>query len=139
MVFYDNIIDRIIENNYNNLYVFATLNFNDCALSHYPIETIDFIIKYYEEYFNKTYLKDKQIPMCNTFIIPVNYYQEIMNWVVDSYDKLYPWACEPPNYSGVGAIGGIYERVMGFALSQINSNLIYINVCHEHEYKKYVY
>jgi hypothetical protein len=143
MVFNNNIIDYILNknNNNNNLYALLTLDFNTCSQTHfhYNMSTCDFLIREYEQYFNTIFSKNKQYPMCNTFIIPIKNYEDIMLWVISLYEKLYPWACEEPNYTGIGAIGGVFERVMAFVLGEQNLNLIYIDGYHDHEYKKYVY
>jgi hypothetical protein len=58
-----------------------------------------------------------------------------MKWLVELYDKLYPWCIQPPNASHFGHIGGIYERIMAYAIGQERLEYLDINIIHDHKYK----
>ena len=62
-----------------------------------------------------------------------------MRWVVQLYDKMYPWCVESPNFSYFHHIGEIYERVMALAIGQENLNDIKLNILHDHALKKLSY
>ena len=62
-----------------------------------------------------------------------------MKWIIQLYDKIYPWCMEYPNKTHFGHIGGIYERIMGYALGQEKMLYKNINVDHDHFYKNLSY
>jgi len=57
-------------------------------------------------------------PMYNTYLIPCTLYTIIMPWVLLMKGKLYPWSNQSPHPTHWGHIGGIFERLMGIAISQ---------------------
>ena len=135
MIFNTNIIDFLNKN-----IVEPTLfsyTFHDCINGFREKNTLDFIIKDYEEFYNKPFLY-KKIPLYNTYIIPIENYENIMGWVTQLYDKLYPWAFRYPNQSHFGHVGGIYERIMGFSLigQCLKEVSIENHVSHDHKYKR---
>ena len=58
-----------------------------------------------------------------------------MAWVSQLYDKLYPWAIEPPNATHFGHIGGIYERIMAYAVGEEDLPFVQLNVEHDNNFK----
>jgi hypothetical protein len=62
-----------------------------------------------------------------------------MQWIMQLYDKIYPWCIERPNRSHFGHIGGIYERIMAYAIGEENLQNINLNISHDHKYKKLSY
>jgi len=102
-------------------------------------ETLQFIIKNYEAYFGKPFSKTKQYPLWNTYILPSQTYGKLMNWIVQLYEKLYPWCIQPPNATHFGHIGGIYERIMGFAIGEEDLSAIPLDIAHDHKYKQICY
>ena len=151
MTFKDNIIDYLYSNIEDNKNIECTENnniyfplelydFNFCyqALNN-EAKTVDYVINDYENFFNVKFSKIEKYPLLNTYIIPINIYEKIMKWIIKLYDKIYPWCIQYPNKTHFGHIGGIYERIMGYALGQ--EKMIYknINVEHNHFYKKLSY
>jgi hypothetical protein len=154
MIFKDNIIDylykniedikntectEIIEN--NTIYFPLELyDFNFCSYQTWnEPKTLDYVINDYEKFYNVKFSKNEKYPLFNTYIIPINIYEKIMKWIIQLYDKIYPWCMQYPNKTHFGHIGGIYERIMGYALGQ--EKMIYknINVEHNHFYKNLSY
>jgi hypothetical protein len=62
-----------------------------------------------------------------------------MPWVIQLYDKLYPWCIQSPNASHFAHIGGIYERIMAFSIGEETLQHINVNVSHINEYKQLSY
>jgi len=62
-----------------------------------------------------------------------------MKWVIQLYDKIYPWCIEKPNASHFGRIGGIYERIMSYCIGEEDLRNIVLNVSHDHTYKDISY
>jgi hypothetical protein len=101
--------------------------------------TADFIIKDYEAYFNTPFNKNTEYPLWNSYILPIKLYNKIMPWVIQLYPKLYPWCIESPNKMHFGHIGGIYERIMAYAIGQeIIDNLV-LDINHNHALKNKSY
>lgn len=98
-------------------------------------ETLNVILKDYESFFNTKYRKDELIPLYNAYIIPIEAFEKIMPWVIQLFPKLYPWCVQLPNKTHKGHIGGIYERVMGYAISQLKMIPKLIKVNHDSVYK----
>ena len=124
----------------NKIYHYKSHDFNFCSYRTWnEPNTLDFIIKDYEQFYQSSFSKEKQYPLYNSFIIPVETYEKIMKWVIQLYDKLYPWCIEPPNKSHFAHIGGIYERVMAYAIGQEDLKQIELNIYHNHALKKLSY
>lgn len=58
-----------------------------------------------------------------------------MMWVSQLYSKLYPWTMEPPNATHFGHIGGIYERIMGYAIGEEDLRYVEVRVDHDNNFK----
>jgi hypothetical protein len=107
--------------------------------SWYEPYTLSYIINDYETFYNKPFTRDCQYPLFNSYIIQDKTYEKVMEWVIQLYDKLYPWCIEPPNKSHFAHIGGIYERIMAYAIGQENLEHIPLNITHNHGLKKLSY
>ena len=135
MFFATNIVDFLNQN-----IVSPTLfgyTFEDCITNFNERNTLKFLVNDYINFYNKPF-SYKKIALNNAYIIPVENYENIMRWVTQLYDKLYPWAFRPPNQSHFGHVGGIYERIMGFVLAGENLKDVVIegHVLHDHKYKR---
>jgi len=118
------------------LFSFARYNFRFCSYETWnEPKTLDYIIQDYEHFYGKPFTKDKQYPLFNSYIISTETYEKIMAWVTQLYKKLYPWSMEPPNASHFGHIGGIYERIMAYAIGEENLQYIHVNVEHDNNFK----
>jgi len=142
MRFNDNIVD-FFQSNYTGIpSLFCTMlyNFEFCAIQSWnEPNTLNYIINDYEIFYNKKFTKNRGYPLFNSFIIPVQTYEKTMSWVAQLYSKLNTWWVENPCATHFGHIGGIYERIMGFALGEENLQIIHINVDHDHKYKQISY
>ena len=119
MHFEDNIIDFLQQNitEIPQYFTIAPYDFDYCSFQTWgELETLNYIIDDYEKFFNKSFNKQIKYPLLNNYVIPIETYEKIMKWVIQLYDKIYPWSVEPPNMSHFGRIGGIYERVMAYAV-----------------------
>jgi hypothetical protein len=141
MTFDENIIDFLQKNaNESSYFGLDLYDFNFCFLSTWhEIPTLEFIIKDYSAFFGVTPINNNKYPLCNTYILPTKSYEKIMKWVSQLHSKLYPWCIEPPNRGHFGHIGGIYERIMAFAIGQENLQDIILPITHDHAYKKISY
>ena len=118
------------------LFSFAQYNFRFCSYETWnEPKTLDYIIQDYEQFFGKPFTKDKQYPLFNSYIISTETYEKIMAWVTQLYEKLYPWSMEPPNATHFGHIGGIYERIMAYAIGEENLQYVHVNVEHDNNFK----
>jgi hypothetical protein len=137
MEFPENIVSYMDKNMNNSKCCAIHLgDFNFCSYRTWnEPKTLQYIINDYEKFFNTTFSKDYQYPLCNSFIISIENYEKIMKWLVELYDKLYPWCIQPPNASHFGHIGGIYERIMAYAIGQERLEYLDINIIHDHKYK----
>jgi len=133
---YDMVFNTLKLGSLKKIYYYKIHDFNFCKWN--EAKTLDFIIEDYEQFY-KPFSKEKKYPLYNSFIIPVETYEKIMKWVIQLYDKLYPWCIEPPNKSHLGHIGGIYERVMAYAIGQEDLEHIPLNITHNHGLKKLSY
>jgi len=133
---FTNIIEIIKNNQIPTIFGVLFLNFDQCkfAMQDESITT-NYIINDYEKMFNKSFTKNYNYPLLNSYVIPIETYEKIMKWVIQLYDKLYPWCIESPNKSHFGHIGGIYERIMAYALGEENLQTKILNVSHDHKYK----
>ena len=139
MLFNDNIIEYLYQkcDGQNNIYFpYALYDFEFCNYTTWnERKTQDFIINDYEKYYGVDFSKNAKYPLNNSYILHVDTYEKIMKWITQLYDKIYPWCMEPPNATHFGHIGGIFERVMGYAIGNENMTDININVSHDHNYK----
>ena len=142
MVFNNNIIYFLKINiaQESVFFYYKNYDFNFCSYETWnEPDTLNYIIEDYEKFHNKSFSKNKQYPLYNSYIIPTQTYEKIMKWVTQLYDKIYPWCIEPPNSSGRSHIGGIYERIMAYAIGEENLNYVKLNILHDHKYKKVSY
>ena len=142
MTFNDNIIDFLKQNitQGHTCFNVGNFDFNFCSYRTWnEPNTLNFIIDDYEKYYNKYFIKDSQYPLCNSYVITIENYEKIMKWVTQLYDKLYPWCIQAPNASHFGHIGGIYERIMAYAVGQEKIHSVSLNISHDHKYKNLSY
>ena len=142
MKFNNNIIEFLQENikEIPRVYSLGCYSFNFCNYETWnEQETLKYIINDYVKY-NKTEVTNRDnYPLYNSYVMPKETYEKIMRWVVQLYDKLYPWCVEPPNATHYAHIGGIYERIMAFGIGAENLENIVLNVSHDHKYKAVSY
>jgi hypothetical protein len=142
MTFNDNIIDFYKKNITQEpiSFYFSAKNYYFCSYKTWDEpKTLRYIIKDYEKFYNKTFSKNCLYPLYNSYIIPIEMYEKIMPWVIQLYDKLYPWCIQSPNASHFAHIGGIYERIMAYAIGEESLQYINVNVSHINEYKQLSY
>lgn len=60
----------------------------------------------------------------------------MMPWIIQLYDKLWPWCNQPPNQSHFGHVAGVYERISGMVIGEEKMNVKLLKgVYHDHAYK----
>ena len=139
MVFNDNIIEFLQKNitQTPKLFCLGYNSFDDCKW-HEP-NTLRYIINDYEIFYKKSFTFNNSYPLLNSYVIPIETYEKVIKWVIQLYDKMYPWCIEKPNAQHFGHIGGIYERIMGYGIGEENLQNIILNVTHDHKYKELSY
>jgi len=142
MKFNGNIIE-FLQKNINSVPTYFYLergSFNFCSYYTWgEIDTMNYIINDYEQFYNKKFTKQYEYPLLNTYVISIEFYEKVMNWIVQLYNKLYPWCIKPPNASHFGHIGGIYERIMAYAVGEENLHSIQLDIKHDNVYKSLSY
>jgi hypothetical protein len=143
MIFIDNIIDVLKKtmNDTPTYFCYGHHNFNLCYRTIWDDnqETVNFIIDDYEKFYNKPFSRNSLYPLWNSYIIPNEIYENTMKWVVQLYDKMYPWCIQYPKKTHFIHIGEIFERVMAYAIGNEKLRSIKINIIHNHNYKKLSY
>ena len=142
MIFNDNIIEFLQKNitQIKTNFYFASFDFNFCSYKSWnEINTLNYVIKDYENFYKKPFSKNYNYPLYNSYVIPSEIYEKIMKWITQLYDKIYPWCIKYPNKTQFGHIGGIYERIMAYAVGEENLKNIRLNVSHNHYYKSLSY
>jgi len=142
MVFENNVIEQVQDSTKNGsvYFPYSTHDFNFCSFETWNEPyTLQFIINDYIQHFKVPFYTDKEYPLFNSYIIPHETYEKIMEWVVQLYDKLYTGCLQFPNMSHFGHIGGIYERIMAYAIGQENLSIVRLNIDHDNELKKVSY
>lgn len=116
----------------NCYYALELRSFDYCSYKTWgELDTLRFIIEDYERHWGKRLSQSGQYPLCNTFVLQSEMFARVMAWVSQLYSKLYPWCVEFPNLSHFGHIGGIYERIMAYAIAGLEfSTVKMLNVSH---------
>lgn len=136
----ESVINTIRNSESSMYFPIGLYTFEYCAYSTWgEINTCNFVLKDYEQFFGKPINRSLQFPLWNSYIIPNNIYSKIMKWIITLYDKLYPWCNQYPNQTHKGHIGGIYERIMAFALGNENIPSTILDINHDHGLKAHVY
>ena len=142
MMFNDNIIEFLQKNITQNpiLFTLGYYSFKFCSYDTWnEPDTLNYIINDYEVFYEKSFTYNNNYPLYNSYVIPTETYEKIIKWVIQLYNKIYPWCIEKPNSSHFGHIGGIYERIMGYCIGEENLQNIILNVLHDHKYKELSY
>jgi hypothetical protein len=142
MMFNDNIIAFLQKNITETPILFSVFchNFDNCSYNTWnEVNTLNYVINDYENFYKKLFNKNYQYPLLNSYIISNETYEKIMKWVIQLYDKMYPWCIQHPNMTHFGHIGGIYERIMAYGIGGENLRNIKLNVLHNHKYKALSY
>ena len=139
MMFNDNIVDFLVKNIHpteTRYFPLEVYNFEYC---HYKTgcepPTLDYAVSDYEKFFGVKFNRGAAFPLWNSFILPKSLYTKIMPWITQLYSKMWPWCVSPPNQTHYRHLGGIYERVMAYAISQENMPFIKVDVVHDHNFK----
>jgi hypothetical protein len=140
MMFNNNIIDFLQTSITQTpiLFSLGLYHFNDCGLDE-EHSTLKFIINDYNNFYKKVFNTNNKFPLYNSYVIPNETYEKIMKWVIQLYDKMYPWCITHPNKSHFGRIGGIYERVMAYCIGDQHLQHILLDVLHDNKYKSLSY
>jgi hypothetical protein len=137
-MFNDNIIEFLQKNITQTQSYLDYYSFNFCSYDTWnEPNTLKYIINDYENFYKKPFTYNNY-PLYNSYIIPTEKYEKILKWVIQLYDKIYPWCIETPNRCHHGHIG-IYERIMAYCIGQENLQNIMLNASHDHKYKELSY
>ncbi len=138
-----NLINTILANisESNVCFAFSLHDFVFCSyLTWHEPPILEFIINDYEQFFKKKFNRLLAYPLYNTFVIPSEQYAEIMKWVVQIYDKLHEIFKMPRYNPYLINCGGLYERVMAYAIGNHNLNYKLLNdIKHDHDLKSKSY
>ena len=111
---------------------FFSVHFDYCSYETWnEPETLRYIISDYEFFYKKSFTYNNNYPLFNSFVIPTETYKKLMKWVIQLYDKLYPWCMKKPNAEHWTHIAGIYERIMAYCIGEENLQHIILNVVHD--------
>ncbi len=138
MKFRDNVVSFLQKHMSSDKITFGLprYNFRFCSYETWnEPQTLEYIIRDYQQFYQKAFSGNKEYPLFNTYIIPCGTYEKVMAWVTQLYEKLYPWAIEPPNAGHFGHIGGIYERIMAYAVGEEDLPYVELNVEHDTNFK----
>jgi hypothetical protein len=141
MMFGPDFIDKMIKPiSAPSIFYVMSESFDVCAYQTWnEAKTLNFVIRDYENFYKTTFNDTKIYPLLNSYIIPTDTYERVMMWVVQLYDKIYPWCVEFPNQTHFCHIGGIYERVMAFAIGQEPLQYTKLDIFHNRDYKALSY
>jgi hypothetical protein len=106
-----------------------------------------FMIDDYNRYFNTSHSLESlfhdasyEYPLLNTYIIHKSVFERYMPWIIQLFDKMYPWCVQYPNKTHHGHLGGIWERIMSFAVAmQKIGPIVKMDIQHDHNYKSVCY
>jgi hypothetical protein len=127
--------DMIPNRNYDNLdkNIIYILNANCSIVNNaqwnttmFPnLRNLDFLIKSYNNFYNKKYsiseLENMPLSLWQTNIYPIKMYEKLCQWLEVLVEEIYPWSNQLPYEEHFGSIGGYTER----ALSIFNAFEIY--------------
>jgi hypothetical protein len=129
-----------VETSPPTVYYHKRFTFDFCSFKTWnEPKTLEFVLQDYESFFKKPIDKSREFPLYNSFIIPTPLFEHIMPWVISLYSKLYPWCMEAPNKTHFGHVGGIYERIMAYAIGNEEYPQILLQVNHNHKIKSLAY
>jgi hypothetical protein len=129
-------INTILEgiNKESNCFYLEAYNYGFCAKETWKEPPVmAYLTSHYEFFHNRKFSKSyKNIyPLYNSYIIPVETYEKVMRWVSFFYTRIASIVFE----THFGNIGGLYERIMAFAIGEENLNMIKLDIKHDHDYK----
>lgn len=111
---YDNLDKNSIYFMHANTNIIQDKNWNYMMFPR--LRNLDFIIKSYNNHFNKTYsikeLEKKPLSLWQTNIYPVSIYEKLCGWLEKLVEEIYPWSNQPPYEQHFGSIGGYTERAL---------------------------
>lgn len=136
MVFNESIINTILTkiNNQPSCFYLSVHNYEYCAKETWNEPPVmAYLTSHYEEFYGKSfsYSADDIYPLFNSYVIPVETYEKIMKWVSTLYSRIGAIVVQ----THFGHIGGLFERVMAFAVGEEKLHLIHLDVKHDHTYK----
>jgi len=136
MIFTMSVLDTIISemNEIPTCFYLDARNYGYCAKETWNEPPVmAYLTSYYEEFHNKkfSYSYNDVYPLLNSYVISVDTYEKVMKWVYTLYSKIGS-IVEQKHF---GHIGGLYERIMAFAIGEENLRMIKLDIAHDHMYK----
>jgi hypothetical protein len=100
------------------------------------LTTLRAIESAFENYFGRKLNRNRRYPMLNTYILPSEKFESIVQWALHVDSVIYPWCVEPPNFTVRGHIAGIFERVFALAVGELlDPAPCRFNILHKRESK----
>lgn len=136
MKFNNSVIDIIKDNIKNEptcLYLEAR-NYDFCANETWNEPPVmAYLTSHYQWFYKKQFsFSDRDIyPLFNSYIIPTKTYENVMKWV----DNFYTRIASIVHQNHFGHIGGLFERIMAFAIGEENLKMVKLDIKHDHKYK----
>jgi|SRR5210317_329914 hypothetical protein len=136
MIFTDAAVNTVLNemNSKATCFYLSVHNYKYCAYDTCnEYHTMKYLSNSYTMFFNRefTHSEEDIYPLFNSYVIPVDIYEKLMEWVVTLYSEIEPMLYQ----KHFGHIGGIFERVMAFAVGEEKLHLTPIEVKHDHMYK----
>lgn len=97
---------------------------------------MEYLISHYEHFYRRKFTRSyKNIyPLYNSYVIPVEVYEKIMNWVSVFYSRVAGIVVQ----THFGHLAGLYERIMALAIGEEMLDMIKLEIDHDLEYKNNV-
>ena len=83
------------------------------------IATLNAIETEFEKCFGRKVNRHRKYPMWNTYIVPARTFEAIANWAMHVDTVIYPWCVEPPHYTKLGHVAGVFERVFSLGIGEL--------------------
>lgn len=136
MVFTEHSVNTILNemNSKPTCFYLGAHNYKYCAFDTCnEIPTMKFLSMSYEMFYNKefTHSEKDEYPLFNSYVIPIDTYEKIMEWVITLYTSIE----NKLQQKHFGHVGGIFERVMAFAVGEEKLRMIKLEIEHDHFYK----
>ncbi len=122
-------------------FAYSLHNFVFCSYqTWYEPALLEFIIKDYEQFYNKKFNRSLIYPLYNTYVLPSVDFEIVMEWVTQLYDKLNKIFNMRGYEHNLINCGGVYERIMAYVIGNLNLPYKLLkDVDHDHVLKQQVY
>lgn len=104
-----------------------------CAKTWNEPHVIRAFVDYYKNFYNKgmIFSEENIYPLFNTYVIPNQTYESVMNFVETLYFKIDKIIIQ----QHFGHVGGLYERIMALVIGEQKLKMMKLDIKHDHTYK----